>query len=281
MSVAAVRTHNYYDFYIDGIYYDISDTSSGLTHQDARIYLYGWEPTDGETIGFFGAVAAGTPVAPENMGLGDARNSATGEAVSVSGAVVTASFGEAFWIESPDRSSGIKVMSATVLTGTTNPVPGSVVNVVGRVAHVNGEAVIQKIDYAVTGTAPVPDPVTMANRPAGGGDTPGAAAQGLLATVFGKVTGVVLDTNSNVAGFFVDDGSGLPGDGTRKGLYVPVTQAWLDAGFQPPFGPEIFPEWATVTGVITVSSLPGNASGEPVPAIRCQNYTDINIEIVF
>src|SRR5690606_27508468 len=109
----------------------ISDTSSGLTHQDARIYLYGWEPTDGETIGFFGAVAAGTPVAPANKGLGDARNAATGEAVSVSGAVVTASFGEAFWIESSDRSSGIKVMSATVLTNTTNPVPGSVVNVVG------------------------------------------------------------------------------------------------------------------------------------------------------
>ncbi len=277
MSCAIVRTYNYYDFYIDGIYYDISDTSNGLTTQNARIYLYGWENTGGETIGYFSAVAAGTPVEPQPATLGQARQAATGTPVIVSNAVVTASFGEAFWIQNPDRSAGIKVMSATILAGYSNPAPGSVVTVVARVVHVNNEAVIQRVDHTITGNTAVPEPLMVINRPVGAMDASGAAVQGLRVSVFGKVTGLVYDSQNNVTGFFLDDGSNLPGDGTRKGLYVPVSQAWLNEGFQPPFGPEIFPEWATVTGVVTVSTQ----FGEPIPAIRAQHWTDINVEFIF
>lgn len=279
-SMGVVRTHNYYDFYIDGHYWH-SDTSPGLSEQQARIYLYGYEPADGNSIAYFAAVAAGTPIPPTAMDLGAARSSQTGTPVEVSGAVVTATFGESFFIQTPDRASGIRVMGFPGLPFFTPPnpfpTPGQVVNVSGRIAHVHGEAVLQMADFTVTGSMAVPEPVATNNKVVGEMDGDGAKVQGMRTTVFGKVSGLRYDDNLNLLGFFLNDGADLPGDGVNKGIYVPTPQAWQDEGWLPPFGPDFFPEWATATGVLTVTDI----NGTPVPTLRATSSSDVTVEMVF
>lgn len=269
-SMAVVRTYDYYDFYVDNHYWH-SDVSNGLTSQDSRVYLYGFEPDGGETISFFSSLAAGTPVAPAARSIGDSRDDSAGSAVSVSGAVVTATFGDSFFIEQADRASGIRVLAFPGLPFENpprpNPAVGDTVTVVGRTAHINKEAILQNIDFTITGQTTVPDPVTVSNTSAAVMDTPGATPQGMLVTVFGKVTGVTRDDQFNVSGIFIDDGAGLPGNGTYAGLYLPVPSAWADLGFVGPFGGE----YLTATGVLTVDT----SSGSPIPALRARTPDDV------
>lgn len=259
MSVAMVRTDRYYDFYINGEYRH-SDTTVGVPDA-ARMYLYGYEYAVGETIAYFSSVCAGTPVAPVATGVGGCRASAAGTAVSISGAVVSASFADAFWIQNTDRSAGIKVISAA------NPTPGQVVNVVGRLVRINKEAAIQAVSVAPAGSATVPEPVAFNSRTAAGMDGAGASVQGLRVTMFGTYTGETMDDEGFITGLFLDDGSSLPGDGTCKGFYVPIERDWVLGFWFPPYSGQ----FVTVTGVLTVDT----STGSPLPAVRPQSYTDI------
>jgi hypothetical protein len=259
MAVAMVRTGQKYDFYINGQWVG-GDSTAGVPGP-ARLYLYGYEWFDTETIAFYSSVCAGIPVAPTPVTLEGCRTAATGAAISVGDAVVTASFEDAFWVQNADRSAGIKVMS------TANPLPGTKVDVVGRIVRMGKEAAIQAVSVASVGSGDVPAPVAISNRTAAEFDKPGATSQGLLVTVFGTCTGFEYDEYGLVTTIYIDDGSGLPGrgDGIARGMAVKCEPEMV--WFLPSTG-----QFVTAVGVLTVTPA---GSMEPIPAVRLQDISDL------
>ncbi len=81
------------------------------------------------------------------ISLSDAKLKADGSLVSLSGQVVTASFGGYFYIEEPDRTSGIRV-TGTAAVGTS-------VSVNGQITTVDGERVIQANTITPLGTGTI------------------------------------------------------------------------------------------------------------------------------
>lgn len=149
---------------------------------------------------------------------------ADGSAVAVSGLVVTAVFQGFFYAESPDRSWGIRVVTAGPA-----PAPGAV-SVTGTMATgANGERFINASSVVVSGPASV-TPVGLANRALGGGDwmydsATGAGQRGvrdgvgpnsigLLVTIWGEVAA------SGEGWFYVDDGSGMSDGSGNVGIRV-------------------------------------------------------------
>ncbi|MCC6483254.1 MAG: hypothetical protein IT209_00275 [Armatimonadetes bacterium] len=152
-------------------------------------------------------VLAGHPVSR----IGQAKAFADGETVSLSAKPVTASTGQSYWIEEPDRSSALRVMSGTL------PPIGSLRNVTGTISTVDGERRLQVISEVQAGGSNPVEALGMNNARVGGGDlnnySPGIEGGvglnniGLLARVWGTL-GAVQD-----GAFYVDDGSALI-DGT-------------------------------------------------------------------
>lgn len=141
------------------------------------------------------------------MSLVDAKTSADGAYVTVGGYVVTAVFGDGFYVESPDRCLGVRVVGASAA-----PNVGDVVSLTGTMATENGERVINAMTVDITGTSAAIAPLGMNNRNLGGGDYGsnlgvtggyGPNSLGLLVTTTGKVVGV---DGSTLA---IDDGSGV------------------------------------------------------------------------
>jgi hypothetical protein len=115
--------------------------------------------------------------------------------------------------------------------------PGDTVAVVrGRLARTNDDRVLTVTELPVITAGAetnIPKPVAMTNVTTGGawfgGNAPvsdkgnGLNNQGLLATVYGRVTGVTTDpTYGYVTNVFIDDGSGVVGaiSGTPPTTYV-------------------------------------------------------------
>ena len=134
--------------------------------------------------------------------------------VSVSDGVVTAAFDGFFYIESPDRTEGIRVIASTPVNVGDSPM------VSGRLATIDGErALLADIVWPGTSGNTVPTPLGLSLRTLGGGplgeNVPGVDGMrgannvGLLVRVWGRVTQI------DAAGqyLYLDDGSGLA-DGT-------------------------------------------------------------------
>ncbi|MGB9589043.1 MAG: hypothetical protein ACPL7O_12765, partial [Armatimonadota bacterium] len=127
-----------------------------------------------------------------NVTIGLARQSPDMTPVYLRGNVVTAVFPGEFYIQSLDRSAGIKVISsATVKTG-------DVVDVTGKVSRNSVERIIIDADVSVASSATV-KPVFMTNLALGGSDgstvygaTSGIGLNnvGLLVKTFGRITEV-------------------------------------------------------------------------------------------
>jgi len=130
--------------------------------------------------------------------INDALCYPDGQYVRVRDKVVTANsaeIGDGFYMEEPDRSSGIKVLSDQVVNR------GDVVMVTGGVLTVNGERVISDAEIAVESKgAVVPGPLLMKQRDLGGagigaftakvGQARGPHNIGLLVRIWGYVTSI-------------------------------------------------------------------------------------------
>jgi len=143
--------------------------------------------------------------------VGELSGLPDGRAVRLAGQVVTAaaSGSPAFiYVEEPDRSGGIKVM-------TSQPAAeGDILSISGSVSHVDGELAIADatIEIGQTGGSP-PAPLGIAARSLGGTGS-GIAGRaglyniGLLVRVWGRVTEIEQVTPPAVPSWFrVDDGS--------------------------------------------------------------------------
>ncbi len=143
--------------------------------------------------------------------IGQVKAKADGAEVKLKNpVVVTKSDSGGFWAQEKDRSSGIRIISSL-----NPPVNTLVSNVEGvmRTDPETGERVLDASEKPITIGSPFTAvPLGVNNRAAGGSRVTGGAGvpnDGLLVTVWGKVTGV--DFSSPLS-FYLDDGSGVVND---------------------------------------------------------------------
>jgi hypothetical protein len=195
-----------------------------------------------------------------------------GKSVLLNGVIVTAGtseMGDCFYVESEDRSSGIKVTGKSAARG-------SKVLVQGTVTELDGEAVIEATSVVPLGTGSV-EPVGMNNAALGGSSAglqqalwgirsgsdavnntlsqiAGLNNVGLLVRLWGKVSRI--DVNNR--NFFVDDGFGDPLKcSVPAGVSLPGTD-----------------DFVSVTGI---SSCRFNTDQHLIPLIRVRDQDDIRI----
>jgi len=169
----------------------------------------------------------GILIQPEAITIGAARCFSNGGAARLSGDVVTAVFTGEFYIESLDRSAGIKVVSSEDVS------EGDVMDLYGTIGRNDVERVFTPTSVSVIGSDSV-KALYMCNRAVGGaGDAlvPGVSGAvglnnvGLLVKTSGKVTFV------GSGYIYINDGSNLMGKSGRKGVKVsPAETGNLRAG---------------------------------------------------
>lgn len=151
----------------------------------------------GDTAGDFCEVSseidAVADVAPA-VTIGQAKKlSPTSNYAVIWEAKVTAVFSDGFWIEQPDRSAGMKILS-------TKPVAeGDLLIVTGHVTTASGDKVIADPAFTICKNVTPLKPMGLSNRAAFSN-----IAQGVLVRVWGKRRAAVSGS------FVVDDGSGNP-----------------------------------------------------------------------
>ena len=158
--------------------------------------------------------------------IADAFPSCDGQGVRATEKVVTVGTAEMgggeFYIEEPDRSSGIRIISTEQVN------EADVVNIEGDLTTESGERSISATSVAVVHQLLTPlKPFAMPNGALGGGDlTPdtkgvtggvGARNVGLLVTTWGRVTYV---GGADEEFFYIDDGSGLEDGSGHVGVKV-------------------------------------------------------------
>lgn len=125
-----------------------------------------------------------------------AKALADGTAVTLLGPVVTGSFGSFYYVEDPNRASGIKVITAGAA-----PATGAMPSILAQLATQAGERVLDHAIWSGTVTGTVPKPLGISNA---------AAAQalpwGLLVTVWGRASVPPGATDT----FTISDGSPVP-----------------------------------------------------------------------
>lgn len=154
-----------------------------------------------------------TLVVPSIPTIAQAKLSSPGTVLTINGQIVTAAFPGMFYIEDPNRASGIKVISQTSVQ------EDDIVNVTGAVQATSSEAEIQASYVYKTQNQDTLTPLGMPNRSLGGrmlglqSAIAGAAGLnniGLLVRTYGIVTRKGADY------LYIDDGSNLR-DGTSTG----------------------------------------------------------------
>lgn len=200
--------------------------------------------------------------------IASVRNLPVDSLVCLTGKIVTAgtdSFATKFYIEEPDRSSGILVdYGGTPVTSTTE---GQIVNVIAKVGvTADGQIALVQPRVTVAGTTAPLKPLGMLNRSVGGKlsgylgvtygqDTPNT---GLLIRVWGKVV-----ARSLADGYvYIDDGCALDYGWVMPGLKV------YYAGQNPP----LLNSYVAVTGI---SSFENTGSGLRIPVVRARRSSDI------
>lgn len=248
-----LKTEHYIDLFVENNY--LTSITTTPNFNPVHIYLYGGESAEASngTSAYFDNIKAGIPVAATAMTLAQMKATAnSGDVVTVSDGIVTASFNDTFWIESADRSTGIKVVS------TAKPKVGQKMLLVGQYMKANREAYIIAHNIAPTEMATPPAVLGITGKIAAEMDKPGAAAQGLFVKVYGKVTYVETDSFGFATGYYLDDGSGLTGDGINKGLYIKMDPEWRYPASQ------LTDKFVTAKGPLTVEEV----NGVVIPSVR-------------
>ncbi len=154
------------------------------------------------------------PVSLTTVPVSQAKVLPNGSLVKVTGLVVSAIFGDTFYAQAADRSSGIQVRKP----GHGMAV-GNVVEIIGIMASdsITGERYIDASAGTISAVSgPAPIPLTMPNKSLAGGDfgvppqgQPGASTAAGLNNVglYVRTTGSVVNHTSD--GFIIDDGSNV------------------------------------------------------------------------
>lgn len=198
-----------------------------------------------------------------SVSVPQALGTADGNEIGLVGKVATAGtseIGGAFYLEEPNRSSGIRV--ATVIP----VIRGDKLNVVGTLGqNADGERILNASIASKTASGQsVPEPIVLMQRSLGG-EAFGAYAPGvwngsglynigLLVTCAGRITA------SGTGYFYLDDGSGVEDGSGNVGVRVDTT------GLANPTG-----DYAIVTGISTLRTVAGHG----VRTIRPRAQSDI------
>lgn len=131
----------------------------------------------------------------EQPTIGDLKLQTDGAAAVLPEKIVTAEFADGFYIQEPDRSSGIRVTNGTAAA------PGMVVTVTGTLGTLNGERQVSALSVSTVHTGDAPLPLSMSTASIGGGaqgdhnpgvwQATGTNNTGLLVSCEGRVTGTV------------------------------------------------------------------------------------------
>ena len=218
------------------------------------------------------------------IGTAAAKQLPDGSIVGLVSKIVTAVFGDHFYVEESDRSMGIRVTPVEMPAGLA---AGKTVDVGGTMAtNSDGERHIVGASVYLNGTGSV-DPLALSNKAIGGGDwlyDPGSGAgqQGLREYRFVKELGqrVIVDvsglnnigslvrswgkvTYAGTGYYYIDDGSGLDDDSGHIGVKVEAT------------GLTIPPENSYV--VVTGISSCYRSAGELYRLVRIPGQDDIAV----
>jgi len=147
-----------------------------------------------------------------------------GEWAAATGKIVTAVFDGFFYIEDPDRTSGIRVVSAEMAA------VGSKLNVEGPLGTIGQERCINAGRIEDLGYVGLLEPLGVSNRSLGGASIPGQTGVmgasganniGLLIRTWGRVIEVTAD------GFTIDDGSGASVEVLAGNLGLPAAGSYV------------------------------------------------------
>lgn len=198
----------------------------------------------------------------------ESKQAADGASASLNGVVVSRVFGNTFYVQNPDRSSGIRVVASQPFAYGR----GAVVSVNGIVkTTAAGERIIELVSSSLLDDDSV-EPLKMAGKNLGGADffydaeagtgqkgVPGGSGLnnvGLLVGAWGRVT------HAGSGFFYLDDGSGLADGSGHAGVRV-----ILHSGSTPLAG-----DYVNLSGV---SILDASSSG---PVIWVEHDGDIQQE---
>ncbi|MBI2842794.1 MAG: hypothetical protein HYX78_05285, partial [Armatimonadetes bacterium] len=186
-----------------------------------------------------------------SVSLGSAKSSGGSSTARVNGITVTAGtpeMGGAFYIESDDRSAGIRVISSLPIQ------EGDRVNVAGVIQTVNGEPQMTASDVAIVSSGNTL-PLTLGSSQQA--FRVGLANTGLLVKLWGRIKAAPEGTGY----FYLDDGSGLSDGSQYTGIRVYG---------QPPENP--VGRYVTVTGISSVEMV----GSVPIPVIRTRRSADVS-----
>ena len=200
---------------------DTVANNNGLTLVVGQTYYTSVKAKNG--VGLWSAVGASdgiTIVSALHMTVGVARRETEGTHVVLDGVIVTAVFDHEFYVESPDKSAGLKVIS------DYDAHVGDRLDVDGYMCSDEIERTVDPIlSITPAGSGDV-EPVCMSNGALGGandpivlGPTGGIGLNNVALLV--KTPGKILSTGTNY--ILIDDGSKVPYIGTQKGVRVSVT----------------------------------------------------------
>lgn len=196
--------------------------------------------------------------------IGGALASSGGVAFSLSGKVVVATQPGVFWMEEPNRTAAVKVLSNAAVA------VGDIVNVGGIFTRSGSQRAIYATTFNDLGPGTMPKPLFMPIRSLGG-TGPNVATPGVTTTkglynigMLVKVAGVVTyaDTSDPAAKFFyVNDGSGLTDDTGYPGVKV------LCGTIDPP-----------TTGMVSVTGVVSSEQVGPdiVPRLLIRSADDVS-----
>lgn len=186
------------------------------------------------------------------------------------------------YVEEPDRTSGIGIISTDPVLWTDPPYPGDKIDADGTLAVIGGEAVVNNASISKTPGWPtdVPPPLGMAQTALGGGPFgiqpgvtggSGLSTVGLLVKVAGKVTSGTVDDGwipgpTGQVYAYIDDGSGLRSSCPASGLKI-ITDP-LTAEYRPIALNQII----TVVGVSSVEQDNGSLR----PVVLVYDWTGID-----
>lgn len=197
--------------------------------------------------------------------IGPVKKQSQGSPVSLSNKVVTAEYGDCFYIEDFDRSSGIRV----VATGLSVK-QGDRVSLSGTLQEINGENFVSCLPADVVvfpGVYPSPKPLTINNRQVGGEGVNGGTGlrnTGLLIKSLGKVS--FIDPSGKY--FVINDGTDVENGTPSPGLIVSTEN--LPSGVV--IAPPAVGSFVCVTGISCVCV--GN-----YPQIRPREQSDVALVV--
>ena len=169
--------------------------------------------------------SSGVTVARGVASIQEAKTRPNGDLIGLPARVVSAAFSDKFYVQDPNRGSGIRVNLAASYTPGQNVV---VFGTMGLNADNNERIILNPYAYAIAGTSgPATKPLVIIGKSIGGSDlvmsgatTPGVTNMlglnniGLLVRMCGKVTKGVSD------GFYLNDGVGPTDETGYSGIKV-------------------------------------------------------------